>query len=485
MEHSAQVSSTISAPRIEHARRRSRVGRGALLALALIVGCLFVEVVLLRVGIDDLDEGYFVQQATRVLHGQVPFRDFETLYSPGLAYLHAAFFALLGGPNLVAARALGLATRAALALALFAIARPLVGNPLWAAVPALFLLVGLDDAPERWEPHPGWLSALGAVLAAWVIARGTGRRALVAAGALIAASYAFKQNTGVFMLLAALAWLMTSKRTQRAQDIATLLGSFAAVTAVWLVPLAIATRDSPGRLGVLFGAVNQAGLVSPPEQTMVVPLLCVAAGAALAWRGTSTLRWYLLAALALFATQYPRMDTLHLAWSAPLLLVLGVVAADRMRPWNAALVVLFLAIEAYPMVAARAEFAALPRRPVANVEAPAQTAIDLTGLVGDLRQRTRPGEPIFVYPTSPLIYVLADRANPTRFDHLNPGAATPAQLQQVIDDLEASRVPAVVVSDFWEQAWGEPGPNAALEDWIASHFVEAARYGPYRVLVPA
>ena len=455
------------------------------MALALITACLLIDLALLRVGVDDLDEGYFIQQATRVLHGQVPFRDFETLYSPGLAYLHAGLFALLGGPDLLAMRALALAARAALAFSLFAIARPLVKNPLWAAVPALFLLVGLDDAPERWEPHPGWLSTLFAVLAAWVIARGTARRALVGAGALIALSYAFKQNTGVFMLLAATVWVWLTPRVQRLQDTATLLVTFVGVTALWLVPLAIANRDNLSRLGVLFGAVNQAGLVSPPEPTLVVAVLGIAGGVAVAWRGSTTLRWYLLAGLALFATQYPRMDTLHLAWSAPLVLVLGVVMADRMRPWNVLLVVLLLAIEAYPVVAARASFVALPRLPVATVEAPAQTARDLNGLIADVQTRTRPGEPIFVYPTSPLVYALAERPNPTRFDHLNPGAASPEQIQRVIDDLQRSHVAAVVVSDFWEQAWGDPMANAALEEYLTSHFVEVARYGAYHVLVPA
>ena len=49
---------------------------------------------------------------------------------------------------------------------------------------------------------------------------------------------------------------------------------------------------------------------------------------------------------------------------------------------------------------------------------------------------TRPGEPIFVYPTAPLLYVLADRPNPTRFAHLYPGAASPSELASVIGTLE-------------------------------------------------
>src|SRR4051794_17785239 len=111
---------------------------------------LLCELAILRVGIDDLDEGYFVQQATRLLHGQVPYRDFETLYSPGLVYLHAALFAWLGGPSLLAVRAIALVARAGVAFVLVGLTLPFVRRPLLAALPAAVLLLGFDDAPVRW-----------------------------------------------------------------------------------------------------------------------------------------------------------------------------------------------------------------------------------------------------------------------------------------------------------------------------------------------
>jgi hypothetical protein len=131
----------------------------------------------------------------------------------------------------------------------------------------------------------------------------------------------------------------------------------------------------------------------------------------------------------------------------------------------------------------RLTFFAEPFAPVADVEAPAETATDLNHLVADIQQRTAPGEPIFVYPTSPLVYVLAGRPNPTEFDHLNPGAATPAQLQQVVTDLQGSHTRLVVISDFWEKVWGPPDDNALLEDWLSAHYTEVARDGDYRVLM--
>ena len=82
------------------------------------------------------------------------------------------------------------------------------------------------------------------------------------------------------------------------------------------------------------GAVNQAGLGSPAEPSIGIPLLCLVGGLWLVRRRRRRSAVALVPArgCALFGTQYPRMDTLHLAWSAPLLLVVGAVALDRVRP---------------------------------------------------------------------------------------------------------------------------------------------------------
>jgi hypothetical protein len=451
-----------------------------LLAVSLVCGCLLAEAAVLQLGVDDLDEGYFVQQAARVLHGQVPYRDFATLYSPGLMYVNALAFDAAG---LLGPRVVTLVARGALALLLVAMARPLVRQPLWAAAPGMFLLAALDDAPVRWEPHPGWPSTLFAVLAAWCLGHGRSTRWLVLSGAAAGVAYAFKQNTGALILAAILAWVLIGR--DGLYRALTPLGAFGAVTLVWLLPLALALDWRLAELGVLVGAVNEAGLFSPPEVSLLIPLSCLTGGVWLARRDADPrLRWYLLAGAALLLTEFPRMDTPHLAWSAPLLLVPGAAAASRLRPaFAAAAVTAALALVA-PTIASRLIYVASPRAPIDGVRAPAETAADLQALVAEIQHRTSPGEPIFVYPTSPLVYVLAERPNPTRFDHLNPGAATRPQLQQAIRDLRAGGVRLVVVSDYWRAAWGRPGPNGDFESWLAATFTDqVAEYGPYRVLM--
>jgi hypothetical protein len=81
------------------------------------------------------------------------------------------------------------------------------------------------------------------------------------------------------------------------------------------------------------------------------------------------------------------------------------------------------------------------------------------------------------------VYVLAGRPNPTRFDHLNPGAASAAQLSEAIGDIERARVRVVVVSNFWRAAWGDPAANATLERWIEANFTTTARHDDYEILV--
>jgi len=446
----------------------------------------------LRIGIDDLDEGHFVQQAVRVWHGQVPYRDFQTLYTPGLVTLHALLFWALSGAYLLAPRALALGARSGLVIALYALTRPLVRQPFWAAAPGLFLLLGLDDAPERWEPHPGWLSTLFAVLATWCLGHRPTPRWLVGAGLAAGVAYFFKQNTGAFILAAILVWGAFGS-DQRLKRIVLPLAACLALSLLWLLPLLVVLQGHVELLGGFVGAVNQAGLSSPAEPSIGIPLACLAGGLWLIRRFPTDprLRWYLLAGSALFGTQYPRMDTLHLAWSAPLLLVVGAVALDRARPPGAWLVLIPGAcLLTGPLLLSRLDTLRQPRVPLAevrlasDVQVPVQTAADLQGVVADIQRRTQPGEPIFVSPTSPLLYALAERPNPTQFDHLNPGAATPSQIDGVLADLDAAHVRLVVISDFWRAAWGPPGPNAPLEVWLDGHFAEVARYGAYRVLQP-
>ena len=625
-----------------------------LFAVAAIVACVFVDAALVRIGLDELDEGYFAEQAARVLHGELPYRDFESLYTPGVLYLHAWVFSASGGPTLIGLRLASLAVRALVALGMFLLSRSLVPG-FWAVWPPLFLLVGLDTIPAGWEPHPGWYAALGSIVVVWTTARvpgaAHGRRWvwMGISGAAAAVTFVLKQNAGVMVGLAvvelvilqgfdvpapsvtpALRWLQRGTavgiiglvvwlvRPYLDPAVALLLVSpvlstsilllgapvhrdavgpgerlaplipFAAgwwlVTLPWLAVLLVSMGGQVGQLGAFVGAVDQTALYFPlqlpgppalaagaisvlilaiararsgqagvlllasalvialtvwytrladeptiasvllaPERVGfgIVSVMPAIAAWSTAWlaRGASTsavtwrLRWCLTAGSLVLVTQYPRMDTFHLAWSAPLLLVVGAVVLARAHTWLTRLwrtgpfrttlvgVGLFsvVLIAAMPALYERAGvlyesnpdtgwpertwLLALDRPAIVDgFRIGAAAAWQLRDLLDYLDVETSPGEAIFVYPSSPLLYVLANRPNPTRYSHVYPGMST-ADQQRLANTLDGTRVRTIVVSDAWLDFWGSNEGDKVMDAYLNTSFQEQAHFGVFRVLI--
>jgi hypothetical protein len=641
------------------ARERPQQKRGEeIVALVCLFGALLVDLVLIRFGVDAQDEGYFLEQATRVMHGQLPYRDFDTLYTPGLLYLHATVLNLFGGSPLIDLRAVGLVSRLALGIGLYLLCRRLV-RPAIAVLPPLLILVGLERLPSTWEPHPGWPSAALTVIAVWVFtylpAQRGGRRALmlVGLGTLAGLAFAFKQNAGVLLgvaLVLGLAWLHPSvnwplrvvqllllvlvvaatvwlihphasvpiaeyfllplvaagyaalRPVQVSGDgrgLRPFIGAvvclglgFCLVTLPWLLALLSALNWDVSLVKSFVGVTNQdvlwypltgpggtawatvlglalallllirgegwpvkllalvlvgvfgvgmlaltaaAGellpmslLLAPARAsygwTLAFPFVSILAGAWLSFtdlppRTAWMLRWLVVASAVTFLTEYPRVDEVHLTWSACLPLAIGAVVLAYLfknlaRRWNVtgawryvlatALVLVPLTTVTFSFAARTEGFVILPDtalpgnagspirlaprtrldapRSMAGITVPTLEASRLVAAAEYLAANTRPGEAIFVYPTAPILYVLADRPNPTRFAHLYPGAATPAELSGVIDTLQTAPVNLVVVSESQLLFWGKPAQNTALEDYLAANYEPVAQFGDYYIL---
>jgi hypothetical protein len=256
------------------------------------------------------------------------------------------------------------------------------------------------------------------------------------------------------------------------------------------------------------------------ELPAVLPVLSILAGAWQSMRSPPTratwrLRWLTVAGALTFLTEYPRMDEVHLTWSACLPLAIGAVVlsqlhvhlAERWRTGPAARTVLGLALLVLPVatvvpgITARAEgifelanggklaprlatgWTTMHLPAVEGVLVADAQATTLQAVVGSVQSNTAPGEPIFVYPSSPLLYVMADRPNPTRFAHLYPGAASSDELERVIAILNQTPVRVVVVSYAAISFWGPPAENEPLEAYLSHNYSQRARFREYRVFV--
>ena len=133
--------------------------------------------------------------------------------------------------------------------------------------------------------------------------------------------------------------------------------------------------------------------------------------------------------------------------------------------------------------------------PVADgVRVPPRQAAELEALVRRLRQRgpvyvaTRRSD--LVTSGHPLLYVLAGRLNPSRYDIPAPGVVTSAPVQRgIIGALERTRTPMVV--RWTAPVTAAPEPNAAgrssgvrlLDDYLARAYAPGPRYGTLRMLL--
>jgi hypothetical protein len=136
--------------------------------------------------------------------------------------------------------------------------------------------------------------------------------------------------------------------------------------------------------------------------------------------------------------------------------------------------------------------------PVADgVRVRKDTARQLERVVRYLERHSRSGEPIYVATRradrvtagAPLLYVLADRPNPTRYDIAAPGVVTTETVQrEIVDDLERGRVrtavrwidPASAASE--PNKAGESSGVTLLDDYLANEYRRVRSFGDYVVL---
>lgn len=180
-------------------------GPALLVALGLVAA---LHLYFLRVWLDFVDEGYFIDLADRMLRGWLPYRDFSIPYTPGVFYLHQWSMELLGR-DVASLRIPLLVAKLLLSLLMYVLARRMA-PPHFAAMPVLLLLAS-DTIPVWWEPHPAWYALLFALGAVWCVCRlreSGHERWLVLAGLAAALSFAFKQNFGLLILAATAGFLL-------------------------------------------------------------------------------------------------------------------------------------------------------------------------------------------------------------------------------------------------------------------------------------
>ncbi len=499
-------------------RLRTRLGDAALL-----LGAVAIAGFAARRGINPHDEGLMLAAADRIADGQLPWRDFWWNYGPAEPFLLAGLQELVGR-SLLAWRIVHVLVAAASAWLAYRLVRREAPVPLalaaWSTVAAALSFPLLPNPLA-----PALLSALAGLALA--------PRHAALAGVCAGLALTFRPDVGAAAVLAvALArWQPTTSPDALRRA---LVGAAATALLVY-VPLAIAA--GPGRLldqTVGFALVDQsrqrlplpfdAGAASDVNKAFehLFPTLLLA-GFAL-WLVVVALRWArgsgppcglalhalpLAVAGALYVLA--RADEFHvvlLAATLPLLAAptLAAELAQPRRRWPA--LVATAAVLALPLAYG------LDRKGVQLLHPPTLATIDVDGadgvqaepsearalaaLVRYVDAATKPDEAVFVANPrhdlvrvgNPLVSVLIDRPNPTRYPIMQPGVVTERDVQaEMVRDVERARTRTVIrwrspVADEREpNGAGRSSGVRVLDRYLDRRFRPLRRFGDYEVLV--
>jgi hypothetical protein len=482
-------------------------------ALLFVLGALLSAVTILW-GINPHDEGLVLQAGARIAEGQLPYRDFYANYGPG-QYFVAGGLDLVFGPSLLSWRVLRVALDATVGVLAYLLARRAAPVPL--ALGAWLAVATAMAFPSIPSPNPAGIAlALGAILVA-------GRRPVLA-GALAGLAVVFRVDAGVAAVAGAILASLPAGGTRAAIRAGV---ASAVVAAVLLAPVVLAAPREAWEQTLGF-ALDEQGLQRLPlpdadpgslQPNKVLdhlfPYLLLAGAAlwgVLAVRSRAPLRDWAPAPLMLAGVAYllARADEFHFIPLAAVLPVLLVTVAARERAaGRTAGFVLACGVVALMALHGLDEkrIQALSPPPLTRldvdvadgVKAETTDARAIAGLVPFVRARVPAGEPVFVANPrydrvkvgDPLLYVLLDRPNPTRYDVMQPGVVTTAPVQREMQrDLERAR-PAIVVR--WRSpVASQAEPNGAgkstgvhiLDRYLERAYVPERRFGVYEVLRP-
>jgi hypothetical protein len=426
--------------------------------------------------------GVFLDEAWRIVNGEVMYRDFFEFVGPGRAHLDALALAL-GGPGIATFGWAAVLLGAALALVFHDLAARVAPWPWRLLAPAAF--VALAYAPYTFGDHKWPALAAGGLALALLARDGASTARHAAAGALFGAAALFTQDLGLGMLAGAAGFVLRRRGAAPAAALAAaaalpILAVFAvfagqagaAVVAYdWIVfPLTRYRELNPFRL-----VLDASPRTLPRALAQVVLAAAGGAGAIAALRrgraeGAPALLLALAGLAAFAATAHRGLYPMGLAVQTALLIPLAVrelasrFTSVRATPVPAALVAVVVAGVLHGSLGLAAWRQALQpmtleRHRAGTIWTP-RPMPELTWI----ESRTRPGDPVFLLPARGGHYFLTATRDVTSFPYVIEGQHTPEQARTVLAQITAAR-PAVGVWDQrpWPRSDTEaPGPLDAL-----------------------
>jgi hypothetical protein len=481
------------------------------------------------------DEGLIVSGAARILHGQLPYRDFDTGYPPAQFYTVAAVFKVFGA-TLLAERVWDTLWR--LAIVGFGIALARAATPGQRPHPALLICGGLVTGACGWRLSPivsGMLPCFAAVWCAVLYLNQRGVRWLFFSGLAAGAAVLYRHDLAACVcgaVTVASCYHAITEGKRRWFRVPAVF--WAGVLLVLALPVLYfwfsVAHDALVQAFVEFPRMNFPGrhLPLPGPGTILAwrdfyfpPVVIVAAAitfrrVASASRPTHVL--LVMCSLSTLALATQRLDAPHAYPAIMFTLVLLCVCVAAWQLENRKLLPNLLlsgAIFWYGLCAligwsgqlaglkgtassggAPAEVRYSRNAPPNGIvrAGPILLAFDQRQAVRYIQRNLAPGRPLYVGAAThasarlndALFYFLADRPPTTRFDMFVPGITTGAAVQsEILRDLRQKQTEYVVL--FRAPASREPNLSSVasgvriLDDAIWRDYTQVAEFGRYTI----
>ena len=458
------------------------------------------------------DEGIYLDGGLRVLHGQVPYKDFFSLTGPGTFALEAASLRVFG-TTLAAGRMPVVFDIAILTACLFWLVSKL-GNQLAAALASFTFLAFVTLGETAVVANHRWDSSAWAVLAATLIVAGVDskRSSAIMLAAGIAAGIAAWCTPPVALAVVALAGCLVAYRATRGLLVAYAGGVTVAFVAglIWIV----STGAFSAMLGSLFwSASNYAGanrvwygsvtggyanlLHGSPVNTastiavllfLTLPATLPFFSAIWLWKRPPMSVVILLATgAALILSTYPRWDLNHLTWvSAPFYALAAALIARASFRKTVAVIVL-IAAGSCVMVSIQQRLRETTR--VTSVGSVHGKLADLD-VLALIQARVKPSDTLFVFPYRPLLYFVTGAHNPTRYSFLQPGMFSDKDESEALTELRAHPPQWVFYTHVSPEAYLRiwPGSDtqrlkmAGIENFLRDNYQEKERWADFQLL---
>jgi hypothetical protein len=515
-----------------------------LAALAITAAVLYQRPLMLS-GLNIYDEGIILVGASRVMRGELPYRDFWSQYSPGQFYTLAALFSATD-KSVMAARWFDVLTRAALALVLTLLASRAAGSRrAWLVWPLAVMWLTYYG----FFSYPLFQGLLFSCAALYAFLRGltNNRHWLIAAGVAFGLAFAFRHDMSAYLSVA-IALTAAAHAWSTGTRFLTLLKSLlpmivAAALIVAPVTLFFAAQVAPGELATQlllfpllefprFRDLPYPKLDGNPENLpFYAPFLVYGLSMALAlWQLTKrdpvaqprALAMFGMALFGAFGFNQARVrsDLIHTVHFFMLALALlpalwpGPASAPRdnrssdagagarfalgMLSPTLMLIALLAPLNHYVSTLQRRDLPALQRR-IAN-SPPIAAGVPLEdwqqAMLMSLRFYSRRGESVYiglsrhdkVFANDVMSYFLFDRPIPTRYHEIHPGIVNTEPVQrEMIAELTQTQPVLLYLTDMFEGA-NEPNESAKsngvtlLDAYLKQHYSFYSTAGPFQIL---